>query len=174
MKKLLFIILLAAAAIPFQNCDTETPPDPIDTTPVVKIEPINTFKLNGITIYNLKYDSNNMFGEYRASDNMTTITVEGYANTKKATFTLKFPGNKPGLFKYSEKPEVNVEVSTGDGVTYKKYVLSTKAASNMTVNVLKYDAVGGRIKGNFTADLMEETSITTATIQSGAFDVRVY
>ena len=44
----------------------------------------------------------------------------------------------------------------------------------MTVNVLKYDAVGGRIKGNFTADLMEETSITTATIQSGAFDVRVY
>ena len=173
MKKILLIILLAAAAIPFQNCGDTPTPVPKDTTPVVKPEPVNTFKFNWISTYNLKWDSNNKFANYKASENLTTVIVEGYSSGKWASFTLKFPGNKTGTFKHSTVPEVDMEVETGEGVMYKDYLFSTKPGADITINITKFDGIGGRIKGTFSGDLQESTSITTATISAGAFEARV-
>jgi len=39
------------------------------------------------------------------------------------------------------------------------------------VTITKYDAVKGRIKGTFTADLMEVGKLTAANIKDGAFEV---
>ncbi len=171
-KKLALIFLLAAAAFPFQNCN-KTPDDdpPKDTIPTPVIEPINTFKFNGITTYNLKWDSINMFGWYRKGNDLTTIIVEGYSNTKRATFWLKFLGTKVGTYKFSIDPSTNIEVTTGTGTTEKKYEFSTQPNMDMIINVTKYDPVGGRIKGTFSGNLQSSGSLETATITAGAFEV---
>lgn len=173
MKKLIPILLLAFAAIPFQNC-SQGGDDPvlIDTTKTTKPEPINTFKFNGITTYNLKWDSTNMFGTYRSTDDMTTILVQGYSNSKYAEFTLKFPGNKIGSFKHSVTPETEIEVVTGTGAAYKQYVFATGAGKDMSINITKFDPIGGRIKGTFSGNLQSSGSLETATITAGAFEVR--
>jgi hypothetical protein len=174
MKKILLIILLAAAAIPFQNCSPppeDEPPVIVDTTKT-KVEPINSFKFNGITTYSLKWDSTNMYGSYRVGTNVTTVVCEGYANNKFAAFILKFPGNTIGSYKFSTSPEVNIEVTTGQNVTEKKYEFSTQPNKDMIINITKYDPVGGRIKGTFSGDLQSVNSVETATISSGTFEVR--
>jgi len=172
MKKILTIILLSVSVWSFQSCKDEVIEEPV-VPPVVKPEPVNTFKFNGITTYNLKWDSTNMFANYKASEDMTTVTVDGYSNNKRATFTLKFPGSKIGTFKHSVIPEVEVEVTTGENVTYKQYVFSTQPAMDMTIVVSKFDGIGGRIKGTFAANLQASGSLETANITAGAFETRV-
>lgn len=173
MKKILIIILFALAALPFQNCNNNGNDDPpIDTIPVVKQEPVNTFKFNGITTYKLKWDSTVMIGQYRASTDQTTITVSGNDGSKYAEFELKFPGNKIGSFKHSINPDyVNITVATGTGVTRKEYEFTTQAGKDMIINVTKYDPILGHIKGTFSGDLQEAGSLATATISAGAFEV---
>ncbi|MCC6722065.1 MAG: hypothetical protein IT243_07670 [Bacteroidia bacterium] len=173
MKKILIIFLFALAAIPFQNCNQNGNDDPpVDTIPVVKQEPVNTFKFNGITTYKLKWDSTVMIGQYRANTDQTTITVSGNDGNKHAEFELKFPGNKIGSYKYSISPSfVNISLSTGSGVTKKEYEFTTQPNKEMTINVTKYDPIGGRIKGTFSGDLQEAGSLATATISAGAFEV---
>ncbi len=172
-KKIALIILVAAAAIPFQNCGT--PPDDIppvvDTTKKV-VEPVNTFKFNNITTYNLKWDSTNMFGTYRVGTDFTTITVEGYSGGNYASFILKFPGKTLGSFKYTVIPEVNIEINTGEGVKHKQYTFQPEPGRDMIINVTKYDPVGGKIKGTFSAQLQESGSLNTGNISAGAFEVR--
>jgi hypothetical protein len=172
MKKIFTIILLAVSVAAFQSCKDEVIEEPV-VPPVTKPEPVNTFKFNGITTYNLKWDSTNMYANYKASEDMTTVTVDGYSNNKRATFTLKFPGNKVGTYKRSAIPEVNVEVTTGENVTYKQYVFSTQPGMDMTITVSKFDGIGGRIKGTFSANLQSSGSLETATITAGAFEARV-
>lgn len=174
MKKLLLILLVAAAAFPFQNC-SPTPDDevPTDTTKKdttkPKIEPINSFKFNKITTYNLKWDSVNMFGTYRVGTDQTTIVVEGYSGANYAAFNLKFPGKGLGTFKYTVDASVNVEVTTGQGVKEKQYRWEPASGRDMIITVTKYDA--NRIKGTFSANLQESASITTGDISSGTFEV---
>lgn len=173
MKKILFISLLALAAIPFQNCNNGGNDDPpVDTIPVTKPKPVNTFKFNGITTYNLVWDSTVMIGQYRATTDQTTITVSGNDGNKYAEFELKFPGNKIGSFKHSTNPDfVNISVATGTGVTRKEYEFTTQPNKDMIINVTKYDPILGRIKGTFSGDLQEAGSLATATISAGAFEV---
>lgn len=174
MKKLLLILLLAAAAFPFQNCGPGDEPDPIITpkdTTKVKVEPINSFKFNNITLYNLKWDSTNMFGSYRTGTDQTTIVVEGYTSNNYAKFNLKFPGNKLGTYKFSKGDNVDLILTTGQGVKEKQYEYKDEVGRDMTVTVTKYDPVGGRIKGTFFANLQEAGSITTGDIYAGNFEV---
>ncbi|NUM31169.1 MAG: hypothetical protein HUU47_02455 [Bacteroidetes bacterium] len=173
MKKILFISLLALAAIPFQNCNDGGGDDPQpDTTKTTKPKPVNTFKFNGITTYNLTWDSTTMVGQYRSTTDQTTITVTGFDGSKYAEFELKFPGNKIGSFKHSTNPDyVNISIATGSGVTRKEYEFTTQPNKEMTINVTKYDPILGRIKGTFSGDLQEAGSLATATISAGAFEV---
>jgi len=174
MKKILFIVLLAAAAIPFQNC-SKTPDDdpPIvkDTTKIV-VTPINTFKFNGITTYSLKWDSTNMFGSYRPGTDQTTIICEGYSGSTYAKFNLKFPSNKVGTYKFTLTGNVDVVVTTGEGIKEKRYEWTDEPDRDMIVTITKYDPVGGRIKGTFSAMLQESGSLITGNISAGAFEVR--
>jgi hypothetical protein len=174
MKKILLIILLAAAAIPFQNCS----PPPEDEPPIVKdttkttVSPINTFKFNGITTYNLKWDSTNMFGSYRPGTDQTTIVVEGYSGTNYGAFNLKFPGNKVATYKLSAGNIVDAIVTTGQGIKEKRYEWAEGTGRDIIVTITKYDPVGGRIKGTFNAMLQESGSLITGNISAGAFEVR--
>lgn len=174
MKKILFILLLAAAVVPFQNCST--PPDdevPTDTTKA-KVEPINTFKFNNIDLYKLKWDSTNMIGSYRPGTDFTTINVEGYSGGEYAAFILKFPGKAKGTFKYSTNTNVNIEVTTGQAVREKKYIYeptNPQPGQDMVITVTQYDPVGGRIKGTFSALLQETFSVSIGRITAGAFEV---
>ncbi len=173
MKKLILILLLAAAVMPFQNCTTETPPVVTDTTTKPKVEPVNTFKFNGITTYNLKWDSLNMTGYYDKNQDKTVIEATGYTSAGKyAEFILTIPGKSAGTFKHSVNPVVDIEVVTGEGVSSKEYAFSTQPNKDMTVTITKYDAVGGRIKGGFAGDLQAAGSLETATISAGAYEVR--
>ena len=173
MKKILIIILFALAALPFQNCNNNGNDDPpVDAIPVVKKNPVNTFKFNGITTYNLKWDSTVMIGQYRQTTDQTTITVSGNDGSKYAEFELKFPGKTIGSFKHSITPDfVNISIATGTGVTRKEYEFTTQAGKDMIINVTKYDPIGGHIKGTFSGDLQEAGSLATATISAGAFEV---
>lgn len=173
MKKILLIILLAAAAIPFQNCSKTPPDDPpivVDTTKKTN-SPINSFKFNNITTYNLAWDSTSMFGTYRVGSDQTNIVVEGYSGSNYATFNLRFPGKAIGTYKFTKDNTVNVEVNTGTGVKAKQYRWEDAAGRDMIINVTKYDPVGGHIKGTFSANLQEAGSITTGNISAGAFEV---
>ncbi len=173
LKKIVLVILVAAAAIPFQNCGT--PPDDIppvvDTTKKV-VEPINTFKFNNIKTYSLKWDSTNMFGTYRVGTDFTTIIVEGYSAGTYASFILKFPGKTLGTFKYSVIPEVNIEINIDQGVKHKQYIYQPEPGRDMIINVTKYDPVGGKISGTFSGQLQESGSLPTGNITAGAFEVR--
>jgi len=172
MKKILLILLLAASVLPFQNCTTETPPA-VTPTPTPKPEPVNTFKFNGITTYTLKWDSSNMTGYYDKNQDKTVIQVSGFNSAGKyAEYILTIPGKSAGTFKRSQNPVVNIEVITGQDVSRKEYAFSTQPNKDMTVTITKYDAVGGRIKGGFAGDLQAAGSLETATISSGAYEVR--
>lgn len=172
MKNIILILLLVAAVLPFQNCTTETPPAATDTTKKPVVEPINTFKFNGVTTYNLKWDSFSMSGYYKTAENVTKIEAGGYSAGKYASFVLTIPGKAIGTFKRSTHPSVNIEVSTGIGTTEKNYVFSTQPNKEMTVTITKIDPIGGRITGGFAGDLQVVGSIETATISAGSYDVK--
>lgn len=170
MKKVLFLLLFGATVLLIQNCTSDpAPTPPVNNPPVV--EPVNTFKFNGITTYNLKWDSLNMTGYYDKNENKTMILVSGYSSSKYAEFVLTIPGKSVGTFKHSVNPLVNIEVVTGQGVSSKEYAFSTQPNKDMTVTITKMDAVGGKIKGGFAGDLQAAGSLETATISSGAYEV---
>jgi hypothetical protein len=176
IKRGVVIILLAAAVIPFQNCNPpdDDPPVVTDTTKT-KVEPINYFKFNGAEIYNLQWDSTQMTATYKKSNNMTTIYLSGYSKDKstkdeKVDMIISFPGKTTGNFKYSIDPNVNFEITiTRNGIDSKYEFDNQKPTNDMGVNITKYDAVNGRVKGTFYGNLIY--NITTATISAGAFEV---
>ncbi|MCB9252702.1 MAG: hypothetical protein H6605_09565 [Flavobacteriales bacterium] len=171
MKKLFFVLLISAAVLSFNNCTTEsTPVVTTDTTKKV-VEPVNTFKFNGITTYDMKWDSLNMFGYYKKNEDITVIHAEGYTNSKFSRFILTIPGKAIGTFKHSVDSRVNIEVTTGQNVTEKEYAFSTQPGKDMTVTITKIDPVNGRIKGGFAGDLQAAGSLETATISSGSYEV---
>ncbi|MFM9944323.1 MAG: hypothetical protein ACKVQB_03740 [Bacteroidia bacterium] len=175
-KKIVLVLVIAAATIPFQNCGPGDEPDPIivDTTKKV-VTPINYFKFNGVDKFNLVWDSTNMNGSYKVSNASTTIFIEGFSSdnttkNEKASIILKFPGKILGTFKHSMNPITDFEISITRGSIETKYTFDDQISSNdMIVTITKYDPVGGHIKGTFSGNLA--SGITTATIAGGTFDV---
>jgi len=182
MKKIILIILVAAAAFPFQNCKptTEDPPVIIDTTtkpPVTKPKPVNGFWINGVEKYSMAWDSGTMYGWYKKNQDLTEVIITGMDNTKEGEIYLTFPGKGKGTFKHSLQPgDVIIKLVTKEKpaipASYKMYQLHTDPGSDMIITVTQYDPVEGRIKGTFSGKLQESTSITTATVDHGTFEVK--
>lgn len=178
MKKLILILLLAAAVIPFQNCKDNTTEDPTPTpkdTTKTTVKPTNTFKFNGVETYNLVWDSTLMTGYYKVSNNRTSVYITGYSSSsgtqnRKVDIILSFQGKATGTFKYLTDPVNNFEITiTRNGIDTKYIYDNGKPSNDMIINITKYDPVGGRIKGTFSGNLAN--GITTATITAGAFEV---
>lgn len=176
LRNSLIVLTCIAGSFFLSECDDKS------TTPVVTppkdttaVKPINKFRA-GFEVYNLDINTDLSYGTYYVADNETVIQIAGVSSKNSiqgavdgpGDMIITFPGNKVGSFKQDSGDPVELEIGTGEGIKRNEY--GTDTDSKVEINVTTYDAVGGRIKGTFTAKL--KSGINSITVDQGVFDVQ--
>jgi hypothetical protein len=161
-KSLLFIILAFATLSLVVGCSSDKKDDDNPLVPGNNSQISMTF--NGAGFSNQTVTLSNGLSSYSASQNYTAIIFSGKAGADSVYFYVVFDGNQTGTKSWDNNNGV-IMYRSASGVNY-NYL----GASNGTLNITSYEAVGGKVGGTLSGQMVDVTDTTVAiSITNGNF-----
>jgi len=164
MKNLKSILLLIFAVVTitiFSSCSSKK-----DNNPVNPGNPSTsqiTMTLNGDGYSNQAVTLSNGISSYSVSENYTAVLFSGKAGSDSLFFYVIFAGNQTGTKSWDDNNGVIMYKSSASAN------FSYLGITNGSLNVTSYEAVGGKVSGTLSGQIVEATSSNTIDITNGSF-----
>lgn len=166
IKSILFAVFAFAALSIFVSCSS----DKKDENPLVPgANSQVTMTLNGDGYSNQAVTLSNGLSSYSTGQNYTAVIFSGNVGTDSLYFYVVFEGNQTGTKNWDDNNGIILYKSSSSGTK------SFMGVSNGTLSVSSYEAVGGKVSGTFSGQIVNVNDTTnTISITNGSFSgVRV-
>lgn len=162
LNSILFSILAFAMLAIFVSCSSDKKDDENPIIPGANAQITMTF--NGAGFTNQAVTLSNGISSYSVSQNYTAVLFSGKAGTDSLYFYVIFDGNQTGTKSWDDNNGVIMYRSaTGVNSSY-------LGVNNGTLNVTSYEAVGGKVGGTLSGQIIDATDTTIAiNISNGNF-----
>lgn len=162
LKSLLFTILAFATFTLIVSCSSDKKDDNNPIIPGSNSQITMTF--NGAGFSNQAVTLNNGVSSFSVSQNYTAVIFSGKAGSDSVYFYVLFDGNQTGTKSWDDNNGVIMYRSVSGGNS------SYLGVSNGTLNVTSYEAVGGKVGGTLSGQIVDATDSTIAiSISNGNF-----
>jgi len=161
LKSILFLIFAVVTITILSSCSSKKDNNPVN--PGNPSASQITMTLNGDGYSNQAVTLSNGISSYSVSENYTAVLFSGKAGSDSLYFYVIFAGNQTGTKSWDDNNGVIMFKSTTSGGS------SYLGVTNGSLNVTSYEAVGGKVSGTLSGQIVEATSSNTIDITNGSF-----
>lgn len=162
LKSILFSIFAFATLSLFVSCSSDKKDDENPLVPGNNSQVTMTF--NGDGYSNQAVTLSNGISSFSVSQNYTAVIFSGKVGSDSLYFYVLFDGNQTGTKSWDDNNGV---------IMYRSSTSSNKSyigVSNGTLNVTSYEAVGGKVSGTLSGQIVDAVdTLNSISISNGNF-----